>query len=346
VSLAKDWRLSAIQHDNRDAILHGRPQSRSSQIDSNSAIIAERHQRCRSIPPRFCTGASREGCDYCRIRDIIATRNIQHVGAEMTPAQLQTTIQQDAFELSNQIDTIGGNILDRQQRCTTIPTGSCAGEHREECRINETIAAIRENRGVVQLPPVEMLAVIQRDNCERLWRRNHAITTATMQAISLHGENQTTRRGTCEDCLQGGCCVGAAGGGPCTFVGTCNNCIRFRTCDGAANGGPRSREDRTTPTHGPDTSSQESAARSEREEIASLTLTQDAEAEARVAKLVEETTTSNLDQDDEMEHRTYPERTARRNGQRAAMTATASEPVPEGGHAGLTIYPPSRTLQF
>ena len=170
----------------------------------------------------------------------------------MTPTELQTIIQHDAFELSNQIDTISENMLDRRLRCTTIPTGSCAGEHRDECdlcRINETIAAIRENRGGVQLPPVEMLAVIQRDNYERFWRRNHAITTAAMQAISLQGENQTTRRGTCEDCLQGGCCVGAAGGGPCTFVGTCNNCIRFRTCDGAANGGPCSREDSTIPTH-------------------------------------------------------------------------------------------------
>ena len=92
---------AAIQQDDMDAILQGRQQSRSSLIDINSAIIAERRQRCRSIPPGFCTCASREGCDYCRVRDIIATRNIQHVGADMTPAELQTTIQQDAFELSN-----------------------------------------------------------------------------------------------------------------------------------------------------------------------------------------------------------------------------------------------------
>ena len=67
---------SAIQQDDEAAILQGGQQSRSSQIDSNSAIIAERRQRCRSIPPGFCTGASREGCDYCRIRDIIG--NTKH----------------------------------------------------------------------------------------------------------------------------------------------------------------------------------------------------------------------------------------------------------------------------
>jgi hypothetical protein len=179
---------AAIQQDDRDAILHGRPQSRANQIDSNSAIMAERRQRCRSIPPGFCAGASREGCDYCRIRDIIATRNIQHVGAEMTPAELQTIIQHAASELSDQIDAINANMLERLRRCTTMPTGSCAGEQRKECdfcKINDIIAAIRENREVVQLPPVEMLAVIQRDNYERSWRRNHAATTAAMQTISL-----------------------------------------------------------------------------------------------------------------------------------------------------------------
>jgi hypothetical protein len=67
----------------------------------------------------------------------------------MSPAELQTTIQHDAFELSNQIDTVSENMLERQLRCTTIPPGSCAGEHRDECdfcRINATISAIRENR--------------------------------------------------------------------------------------------------------------------------------------------------------------------------------------------------------
>ena len=156
-----------------------------------------------------------------------------------------------------------------------------------------------------------MLSVIQRDNFESLWRRNHANTTATMQAISLQGENQATRRGTCEDCLQGGCCVGAVGGGPCTFVGTCYNCIRFRTCEGAANGGPCSEEDRGTITQGPDASSQESTTRRERDEFADIVQTQDAEAEARVAELVEETTNSNHDQEDETEHRTDLELTAR-----------------------------------
>ena len=89
-----------------------------------------------------------------------------------------------------------------------------------------------------------------------------------------------------------------------------------------------SREDRTTPTQGPDTSSQESTARTEREEIASLKLTQDAKAEARVAELVEETTTSDLGQDDEIEHRTDSELIARGNDQRAAVIATVSETVP------------------
>ena len=152
----------------------------------------------------------------------------------MTLAELQTIIQHDASELSDQIDVISANMLERLRRCTTMPTGSsCAREHREECdfcRINDIIAAIRENREVVQLPPVEMLAVIQRDNYERSWRRNHTATTAAMQTISLQGESQTTRRGICEDCLQGGCYVGAAGEGPCTFVGTCNSCIRSRPC--------------------------------------------------------------------------------------------------------------------
>jgi hypothetical protein len=134
---------AAIQQDDGAAILQGRQQSRSSQIDSNSAIIAERRQRCLSIPPGYCTGARRDGCDYCRIRDITATRNIQHVGADMSPAELQTTIQHDAFELSNQIDTVTEYMLERQQRCTTVPHGSCAGEHRDECdfcRINAIIA--------------------------------------------------------------------------------------------------------------------------------------------------------------------------------------------------------------
>jgi hypothetical protein len=93
-----------------------------------------------------------------------------------------------------------------------------------------------------------------------------------MQTFALQGETQTTQRGTCEDCLRGGCCVGAVGGGPCTFIGTCNNCIRFRTCIGAANGGPCSREEIT---QGQNTSSQESTTRTEREEITSLTLTQE-----------------------------------------------------------------------
>jgi hypothetical protein len=113
------------------------------------------------------------------------------------------------------------------------------------------------------------------------------------------------------------------------FVGTCNSCIRFRTCARAANGGPCSREDRTTPTQGPDTSSQESTSRTEREEIVSLTLTQDAEAEARVAELVEETTTSDLGQDDEIEHRTDSALTARGNDQRADVIATVSETMPD-----------------
>ena len=86
---------AAIQQDDGAAILQGRQQSRSSQIDSNSAIMAERRQRCLSIPPGYCTGTSRDGCDYCRMRDIIATRNIQHAGADMSPAELQATIQQD-----------------------------------------------------------------------------------------------------------------------------------------------------------------------------------------------------------------------------------------------------------
>ena len=117
---------SAIQQDDEAAILQGGQQSRSSQIDSNSAIMAERRQRCLSIPPGYCTGTSRDGCDYCRMRDIIATRNIQHVGANMSPAELQATIQQDAFELSNQIDRVSENMLERQRRCTTTPHGSCA----------------------------------------------------------------------------------------------------------------------------------------------------------------------------------------------------------------------------
>ena len=109
----------------------------------------------------------------------------------MTPAELQTIIQHAASELSDQIDAINANMLERLRRCTTMPTGSCAGEQRKECdfcKINDIIAAIRENREVVQLPPVEMLAVIQRDNYERSWRRNHAATTAAMQ------NNLTTRR--------------------------------------------------------------------------------------------------------------------------------------------------------
>ena len=190
---------AAIQQDDEVTRFQGGQQSRSNQIDSNSAIMAERRQRCLSIPPGYCTGASREGCDYCRLRDNIATRNIQHVGADMSPAELQATIQQDAFELSNQLERIGENMLERQRRCTTTPPGSCAGEHRDECdfcRINATIAAERENRrrGLrgcgTQLPPAEMLSVIQRDDFEMLWRRNRASTRAAMQEISLQGENQ------------------------------------------------------------------------------------------------------------------------------------------------------------
>ena len=324
---------AAIQQDDEVTRFQGGQQSRSNQIDSNSAIMAERRQRCLSIPPGYCTGTSREGCDYCRLRDNIATRNIQHVGADMSPAELQATIQQDAFELSNQLERIGENMLERQRRCTTTPPGSCAGEHRDECdfcRINATIAAERENRrrGLrgcgTQLPPAEMLSVIQRDDFEMLWRRNRASTRAAMQEISLQGENQATRRGTCEDCLQGGCCVGAAGGGPCTFVGTCNNCIRFRTCEGAANGGPCSREDGTTSTRRPDSSPQESTTRHERDETANTAQAQDAEAEASVAELVED-----QDQGGETEHPTDPEVTTAESDQREATTTTelVSEPT-------------------
>jgi hypothetical protein len=324
---------AAIQIDDEATRSRGGQQSISNQIDSNSAIMAERRQRCLSIPPGHCTGTSREGCDYCRMRDIIATRNIQHVGADMSPAELQATIQQDAFELSNQIDRITENMLERRRRCTTTPPGACAGEHRDECdfcRITAIISAERENesRGLrgreAQLPPSEMLSVIQRDEYETLWRRNHASTREAMQAISLQGENQTTRRGTCEDCLQGGCCVGAAGGGPCTFVGTCNNCIRFRTCEGAANGGPCSGEDGTSPTQGHDASPQESTTRHERDETANTAQAQDAEAEARVAALVEDQA-----QGSETEHPTDPEMTTSENDQREATTTTevVSEPT-------------------
>jgi hypothetical protein len=62
--------------------------------------------------------------------------------------------------------------------------------------------------------------------------------------------------------------------------------------------------------------------RTEREEIASLTLIQDAEAE-------------DPGQDDEIEHRTESELTARGNGQRAAVIAIASEPMPEGELAAI-----------
>jgi hypothetical protein len=70
--------------------------------------------------------------------------------------------------------------------------------------------------------------------------------------------------------------------------------------------------------------------RTEREEITSLTLTQDAEAEARVAELVEETPAPDLGQDEEIEHRTDLARATRGGGQGAAEIAAVSEPVPEG----------------
>ena len=89
--------------------------------------------------------------------------------------------------------------------------------------------------------------------------------------------------------------------------------------------------EKTEPHQGPDASSQESTSRHERDEIADIAQAQDAEAEARVAELVEETTNSNCDQDGETEHPTDPERTTRENDQRAAMTTTVSEPVPGSG---------------
>ena len=296
----------AIQQDDNEARAQGRPQSQASRIDFNSANMAERRQRCTSIPPGSCACPNRQGCEYCRMRDIIATGNIQNGGTQMTSEEIETAIQHDVSGRFDQLDQISANMMERLGRCTSDPRGSCAEEGVETphhgnrnrcdyCRMHERITT-RRNR--VPMPPSEQLAIIQRDDYERLWRSNREAINTAMQSVTLEGETQTLYKGTCEDCLHGGCCVGAAGGGPCTFVGTCNSCIRFRTCAGAANGGPCSRVDRTTPTQGPDTSSQESVTRSEREEIASLALTQDAKAEARVAELVEETTTSNLDQDD------------------------------------------------
>ena len=171
----------------------------------------------------------------------------------MIPTELHAIIQHDASERSDQINSISANMVERRIRCTSIPAGSCARENREECkycRMNDLIATRREGAEEgAELPP-ELLAAIQQDDYERSWRRNHATTTTAMQTIALQGETQTTQRCTCEDCLRGGCCVGFAGGGPCTFIGTCNDCIRFRTCIGVVNGGPCIREEIAVPMQG------------------------------------------------------------------------------------------------
>jgi hypothetical protein len=122
-------------------------------------------------------------------------------------------------------------MVERRIRCTSIPAGSCARENHEECkycRMNDLIATRREGAEEgAELPP-ELLAAIQQDDYERSWRRNHATTTTAMQTVALQGETQTTQRCTCEDCLRGGCCVGFAGGGPCTFIGTCTTPCNHR----------------------------------------------------------------------------------------------------------------------
>ena len=99
-------------------------------------------------------------------------------------------------------------------------------------------------------------------------------------------------------------------------------------------------------TQGPDASSQESTTRHERDEIANIAQAQDAEAEARVAELVEDT---NYDQDGETEHPTDPEVTTAESDQRVATTTTESEPETGSGQepnasSGQTVPEPEAHL--
>jgi hypothetical protein len=76
--------------------------------------------------------------------------------------------------------------------------------------MQDIISTRRIQLSAEPMPPAELHAAIQRDDYERFWRANHTATTTAMQTIAREGEGQAAPRGTCEDCLRGGCCVGTA----------------------------------------------------------------------------------------------------------------------------------------